>query len=119
MYYSKVAKYLNEHRKFSIDTKPLGFENSTGFYTNSKFPPAFDIWSTHLVSLYVIQIVSGIMFSSIAYFLISSLFNNVTWSLILSVLSGLISILINLLVYVRYMKKQDNKFGLMPSGNNS
>jgi hypothetical protein len=111
VYYSKVARYINEHRKFSLSVKPLGFNNITEFYTNTSFPPAFDIWSTHLVSLYVVQVISGIMFSAIVFSL-ASIFNiRPFWCYILGFSFGIVSILANLFVFVRYMKKQDNQFG--------
>ena len=117
VYYSKVARYINEHREFSLGVQPIGFTNSTKFYTDKNFPPAFDIWSTHLVSLYVIQIVSGFMFSAITYCLMTIFIENILWICFLSCSFGMLSILVNLIVYIKYMKKQDKKFGIMPAGN--
>lgn len=111
VYFSKVAKYLNEHRKFSLSLKPIGFENETNFYTNPKFPPAFDKWSTHLVSLYVIQIVSSVMFSSMIFCMLLQWMNKGVLIIAISVIMGILSFILNLWIYIRYMKEQDNKIG--------
>jgi hydroxymethylpyrimidine pyrophosphatase-like HAD family hydrolase len=111
VYFSKVAKYINEHRNFSLSIKPIGFVNETKFYTNIKFPPAFDKWSTHLVSLYVIQFVSAIMFSSLIFCVLHYWFDSGVFILVFSIFGGLLSFIINLRVYIKYLKEQDNKLG--------
>jgi hydroxymethylpyrimidine pyrophosphatase-like HAD family hydrolase len=111
VYFSKVAKYINEHRNFSLSIKPIGFSNQTKFYTNIKFPPAFDKWSTHLVSLYVIQLISAIMFSSLIYCLLINWYKKGIIILAISISLGLVSFLVNLWYNINYMKKQDEKLG--------
>jgi hypothetical protein len=111
VYFAKVAKYLNEHREFSLSIKPLGFPNDTAFYTNKNYPPAFDKWSTHLVSLYVIQIVSSCMFSAMIFCIIFQWLNKGLLIIIISALCGIISFVLNLRTYIKYMISQDNKFG--------
>lgn len=111
VYFSKVAKYLNEHRNFSLSIKPIGFNNHTKFYTNINYPPAFDKWSTHLVSLYVIQFISAIMFSSLSYCLFISWSKKGILIPVLSIILGILSFLINLCYNINYMKKQDEKIG--------
>jgi len=109
VYFSKTARYLNEHRQFSLATKPIGFMNTTRFYTNIKYPPAFDQWSTHLVSLYVIQIVSGIIFGAMIYCILVNLISSLFINYLISGILGIFSILINLYIYINYLKKQDKK----------
>lgn len=111
VYFSKVAKYLNEHRSFSLNVRPLGFENKTNFYTNTSFPPAYDAWSTHLVSLYVIQFISAIIFSAMLFFILLNWLDRGIWIYIISGMAGCMSFVINLLVFIKYLKKQDDKFG--------
>ena len=111
VYYSKVARYLNEYRKFAMDCKPYGFQNSTKFYTNTEFPPAFDPLSTQLVCLYVIQLVSAFMFGAMLYCISKFFFDNSILQNLSGVVAGVLSLVINLLIHVNYMKKEDKKLG--------
>lgn len=58
VYFTKVSRYLNEHRKLVLSEYPFGFTNETNFYTNIDFPTANNPWSTQLISLYAIQLLS-------------------------------------------------------------
>lgn len=111
VYYAKVARYLNEHRGFALETKPLGFLNQTKFYTNVTFPPAFDKWSTQIVCLYVIQLVSSILFGAILYFVGIAIFDKAFLQYGLGLIGGIASVILNLWLYISYMKKQDNELG--------
>ena len=111
VYYSKVAKYLNEHRHFLLSVKPLGFENKTKFYTNINFPCAFDIWNTQLVSLYVIQFVSSIMFGIMILCLLVNWIDTGLILYLISIFAGILSFAINVYNLISYMRKNDAKFG--------
>jgi hypothetical protein len=117
VYYAKVARYINEHRNFSLEIKPLGFSNSTEFYTALNFPPAFDKWSTHLVSLYVLQLISAIIFGCILFCLCLLYIENDFWKYLIALSGGLISLVVNLWTNITYMKNQDKKLGIIPAGN--
>lgn len=116
VYFAKVARYINEHRKFAFDSKPAGFKNVSKFYTSPDFPRAFDTWSTQLVCLYVIQFVSAFIFGALIYSIATLKIENEFWQYGLSLIGGLISTIINLWIYISYMKKQDTKLG-MPAAN--
>lgn len=111
VYFAKVARYLNEHRNFSISQKPLGFENKTKFYTSDRFPTAFDIWSNHLVSLYIIQLLGAIIFGAMIFCILLIWIENIYWVCFLSAVSSSLSFIINLRIYIKYMKNQDREFG--------
>jgi hypothetical protein len=111
VYFAKVARYINEHRDFAFKENLTGFKNLSKFYTNPNFPTAFDKWSTQLVCLYVIQVVSSIMFGALVYGMISIKSSNFCLTIGFSLFSGLISIVVNLWVYISYMKNQDSKLG--------
>lgn len=115
VYFAKVARYINEHRQLSLKYNPYGFENVTKFYTNIDFPPAFDKWSTQLVCLYVIQFVSAFIFGAMIYCIISNIFEQSLIHYITGLIGGMLSILINLLIYIPYMKDQDEKIGIKPA----
>jgi hypothetical protein len=118
VYYAKVARYLNEHRGFALQTKPLGFMNQTKFYTNITFPPTFDMWSTQIVCLYVILLVSSFMFGAVLYFLSSTIFENILIQYGVGLIGCMTSILFNLCIYISYMKKQDNELGTIQTAKN-
>ena len=109
VYYAKTARYINEHRKLALKHKPFGFENSTSFYTNTSFPPAFDKWSTQLVCFYVIQLVSAFMFGAMIYCISAILFEKDLTNYLIGIAGGMISIILNFWIYISYMKKKDNK----------
>lgn len=119
VYYAKVARYLNEHRGMALSSKPHGFINRSRFYTNDAFPPAFDTWSTQIVCLYVIQLVSSFMFGAMLYCLGTLFFEKVLFQYVVGVMGGIASIIINLWIYIAYMKKQDEKLGKKTAHNKS
>jgi len=77
VYYAKAARYINEHRRFSLELKPLGFSNSSKFYTSIDEPHTFNTCSTHLVSLYVLQLISAILFGGIVFCIFLQFLENV------------------------------------------
>lgn len=111
VYFAKTARYLNEHRKFSLSQNPAGFKNYTKFYTNLNFPNAFNIWSTHLVCLYVIQIVSSVYFGITTFYILTNKGLLGNWKLEFSILLGLIAMISSLIFLIKYLKNQDTKFG--------
>ena len=42
VYFVVVARYINEHRAFFLEHRPLGFENASRMYTNRSQPPFFN-----------------------------------------------------------------------------
>ena len=119
MYYTKVARYINEHRRFSLELKPMGFSNSSKFYTSLNNPPTFNTWSTQLVSLYVLQLVSGILFGGILFCIFLQYIGNVGFTYGMASLGGLLSFAGNLWINIAYMKNQDGEPDNLPSGNPS
>jgi hypothetical protein len=111
VYFAKVARYINEHRKFAFESKPIGFKNVSKFYTSPDFPYAFDTWSTQLVCLYVLQFVSAFLFGALVYSTLALKFENKLLPFGICFLGGLISLFANLWIYISYMKRQDNKLG--------
>lgn len=112
VYFAKTARYINEHRKLALNHKPFGFENTTSFYTNTSFPPAYDMWSTQLVCFYVIQLVSAFMFGAMIYCISAITFDKELEYYLTGIAGGIISIIVNFWIYISYMKKQDKKFGI-------
>ena len=113
VYYVKVARYINEHRQFAFEGKPASFRNMSNYYTNPKLPKFFEIWSTQLVCLYVIQIISAFIFGVLAYYIIAYMVapknGYMIFHVISAVLLGMISFVINLYIWISYMNYQDDK----------
>ena len=119
VYYAKVARYINEHRRFSLELKPMGFSNSSEFYTSLNIPHTFNTWSTHLVSLYVLQLISAILFGGILFCICLQHMENEFLMYYIASLGGLISFVVNLWINIAYMKKRDIKPDQTPFGNPS
>ena len=67
VYFVICMRYINEHRGFFLSTKPLGFENKCGMYTDYKQPPFFSIFSSHSGLLYVLSMLNSLLLGVIFY----------------------------------------------------
>ncbi|MCZ6880466.1 MAG: hypothetical protein O7F13_04985, partial [Gammaproteobacteria bacterium] len=56
-YFVIVTRYINEQRGFFLNSKPLGFANASGFYTDPNLPKAFNPLSTHMLTTAVIALI--------------------------------------------------------------
>ncbi len=68
LYFTVVARYINEQRHFFLKEKPLNFANTSGMYVNFKCPQPYDGPSSHMISIYLI---AGL--NSIAIWIVSFL----------------------------------------------
>lgn len=73
LYFTVVAKYINEHRNFFLKAKPLGFENQSGMYTDFKNPKPFDLPSFHIISIHIVSALNSIL-AGLLIFCIAHLF---------------------------------------------
>jgi hypothetical protein len=60
-YYVAVARYVNEHRKFYLTKKPLGFANESQMYSDSTKPPFFNWRSSQALLLAVLTLLNSAM----------------------------------------------------------
>jgi hypothetical protein len=65
VYYVVVARYINWHRRFFLNEKPLGFQNLTGMYTNPILPPYFNWRSSYAAYLYLVSILNSILLAGL------------------------------------------------------
>lgn len=56
MYFVKVSRYLNEHRRNVLQAHPFGFANQSQMWHNPDFPPVIDKKSTQLLCVYLFMI---------------------------------------------------------------
>jgi hypothetical protein len=69
LYFTVVARYINEQRYFFLRDKPLNFENNSGMYVNYKYPQPYDGLSSHMISMYLIVGLNSIAVWVIASFI--------------------------------------------------
>lgn len=67
VYFTIVARYLNEHRHHFLSQKPLGFNNSTGMYTDPRRPPFYDPLSTQMWLFYLLALLNGVLLAALVY----------------------------------------------------
>ena len=67
IYFVFCMRYINEHRRFFLSAKPLGFENKSRMYTDHQKPPFFNILSSQSLWLYVVAILNAALFGIILY----------------------------------------------------
>jgi len=61
VYYSAVARYINDQRDFFLSTEPLGFSNRSEYYTDWNLPKPFNAGSTQILMVYVIALISALL----------------------------------------------------------
>lgn len=109
LYFVVAARYLNEHRNFFLATFPLGFANSTGFYTRIDQPRAFDPFSTHMIAIYVIGTASSLLLCG-GSAMVLNLVQAETVSTLLIVGGALcVSFVFLTIVPLLYLKSKDHK----------
>jgi len=61
IYFTKMARWVNEIRETYIRTEPLGIKNRSNIYTNHTSPHYFNPGSTHLIFLYFTALCGSIL----------------------------------------------------------
>lgn len=109
VYFATTARYINDHRGFFLSSKPLGFENRSGFYTNYRFPKAFDAWSTQLLSTYVISLTGSLLLGFgvglLMYYLGSGDAHAIGWGAGFWILASVLTIWIS----IHYLKSKKDR----------
>jgi hypothetical protein len=73
VYFVFVTRYVNEHRGFFLNRKPLGFENRAGMYTNFQQPPFFNWRSSQDLLMYALALLNSFLLGT-ALFVLESPF---------------------------------------------
>jgi hypothetical protein len=71
VYFAKVARYVNEIRGFNLHHHPARIENKAQMYTEWRFPPIFDLFSTQSLHVYLVSAFDSILFASAVVALIA------------------------------------------------
>ena len=109
-YYVLVCRYINEHRKLFLESKPLGFENISGMYVNSTIPPYFNKWSWQSWLCYIIAFFNAGLAVLLVALLIFYLLDGCSWYWWILILTiGIITALIQIGLGINYLKSCENK----------
>ena len=101
-YFVVIARYLNEHRRFFLQNRPLGFQKVWGMYMNIGYPPYFHWRSLQVIQIYLsCALNSGLLFGSLTMF----------FGLWVGVLGGLAAFFTQVLCAARYLKSHEGKGG--------
>lgn len=107
IYYVLVCRYINEHRKLFLESKPLGFENISGMYINPAQPPYFDWKSWQSLLCYIIAGFNALL----AMLLIFYVLDGCSWQWGLTISLGIIIVLTQIWLGIAYLKSREDKEG--------
>ena len=65
VYYVFVARYINEHRRLFLRSRPFGFANESGMYTNPKQPPFWNWRSSQSWFAYMIAALNALLLGAL------------------------------------------------------
>jgi len=103
-YFVKVARYMNENRRFYLENNPLGFKNISGMYMDSQKPYYFNWYSSQSFVIYTQAAINSFLLGELIY-IILSLPNS--WTLIFSISASLILLVLQLYLIIKYLKKEE------------
>ena len=107
VYYVLVCRYINEHRKLFLESKPLGFENISGMYVNPALPPYFNWQSWQSWLCYIIAVLNALLAALLIFYAL----DGYSWRWILTVSLGVIIALIQIGLGIAYLKSREDKGG--------
>lgn len=100
VYYVVVARYINAHRQFFLASKPLGFENPTGMYTDATQPPYFNAISSDSFLLYFVALINSGLLLAVCW--LAGFFG---WACFI----GGATLVIHLVVAISYLLSREGK----------
>ncbi len=107
VYYVLVCRYINEHRKLFLESKPLGFENISGMYVNPALPPYFNWQSWQSLLCYIIAGLNALPAALLIFYAL----DECSWQWGLTVSLGVITALIQIWLGIAYLKSREDKEG--------
>lgn len=113
VYFVIVTRYINEHRGFFLETRPLGFNNESGIYVEWQKVPYFNPMGSQSFFMYITCFLNGIIIGLISYLLLN---NQVC--LLTHFIVGIISFFLLLTLTIIYLKSKEGKKGAGAVGHN-
>ena len=107
VYYVRVCRYVNEHRRFFMTAKPLGFENSSGMYVATDMPRYNNwmSWQSWLSSL--IAFLNAILGAVLVYYRTSES----SWQFALTALCCALIAIFQVGLGILYLRSYEQKAG--------
>lgn len=69
VYFVKVTRYINEHRRFFLDKELTGFSNESRMYDDPDYPKFFSWRSSHALFFYMSSILNSGLIITLFHFL--------------------------------------------------
>ena len=107
VYYVLVCRYINEHRKLFLKSKPLGFENITGMYVDPSLPRYFNWQSWQLCLCYIIAGLNALLASLLIFYAL----DQCPWQWTLTVTLGTVIALLQIWFGITYLKSREGRRG--------
>jgi hypothetical protein len=101
-YFVRVARYINEQRYFFLQTRPMGFENKSGMYTDYKKPPYFNWRSSHSWIGYIFAALNASLLGGLLYLLFLKI-----WAVVIG--GSLMFFIFQLALVIAYLRTRENK----------
>ena len=109
VYFVLVTRYVNEHRRFFLREKPLGFANESRMYPNPALPPYFSWLSSQAWLTYTLALLNSAMLT-VALVLLGL---SRRWPALVYVVCGLAVLTAQLVGTIAYLVSRERK---SPSG---
>jgi len=105
IYFVAVSRYINEQRAFFLRGNPLGFQNSTGFYTDPTTPGYFSWVSTQTWATLLVVLFNAVAGATLVFLLARQYVNRGTFS----ALSLAVIFIVQLLAIRAYLRAQEGR----------
>lgn len=105
VYFTLVTRYINEHRNFFLEQKPLGFKNKTKMYTNASQPPYFNWRSSQSFFFYIIATLNSILLAVLSGIVLPE--SKCKWIIVIAISVGLL--LVQIATAILYLLSRENQ----------
>ena len=105
VYFVRVSRYVNEHRRHFLASKPLGFVNETNIYTSPNLPQFFSWRSSQTFVLYLMAILNAFLLGVAVAILCMSTCVEYLWPIV----CGISLFGIQIVYVVLYLKSCEKK----------
>jgi hypothetical protein len=107
VYFVRVTRYVNEHRKVFLASKPLGFRNEAGMYNNPAEPHFFERYSSQVYFMCFLAILNSFLGGVAVYLFTVSCAS--PWEWVSIGLGGLL--IVQLVPMIRHLKSEGRMYG--------
>lgn len=114
VYFTAVARFINEIRRQYLQSNPIGVRNEAGFYTDPQCPKVLSPGSSHFILMYFVAMLNALLlgaFVSILYAWFNLQPNcNPDFNYLCAIIVTVLVFIIELLWIILYAKAKDKKW---------